>query len=363
LVKSDDGLRPDFTLLEKYLDLFEKYCGPPKAVSLYIWDQNCAKQIADVREGRQIPSRTYTPKMPLMVQLWDPKSGDVSEHEAPQIVDRDAEQFYKPLIDGVRDIVRDRGWSERSIMIGLGGDKRPSQEAGQLMKQWAPYARWNLLSHFSGDPGSHHYHGAMLDQFKAGRLIATGGLETGLKEHPYPNAICRAFTATEFEQEMAQPREYVVLPTFRWHWQDYSPPLVFRTAPLLWCRLGRIGIDFWTDDRDLATNSSYFTQISAVTAPGPDGAVPTVRLQMLREGMQDAELRLAIIRAYGKLPEEQRAPYRAMLDEFGRRINGYDGYLSQHELGYDWPGYVAHVQEAAAELEGVKAAARWDNPP
>jgi hypothetical protein len=79
--------------------------------------------------------------------------------------------------------------------------------------------------------------------------------------------------------------------------------------------------------------------------------------------MQDAELRLAIIRAYGKLPEEQRAPYRAMLDEFGRRINGYDGYLSQHELGYDWPGYVAHVQEAAAELEGVKAAARWDNPP
>jgi hypothetical protein len=301
--------------------------------------------------------------MPLMVQLWDPKSGDVSEHEAPQIVDRDAAQFYKPLIDGVRDIVRDRGWSERSIMIGLGGDKRPSQEAGQLMKQWAPYARWNLLSHFSGDPGSHHYHGAMLEQFKAGRLIATGGLETGLKEHPYPNAICRAFTATEFEQEMAQPREYVVLPTFRWHWQDYSPPLVFRTAPLLWFRLGRVGIDFWTDDRDLATNSSYFTQISAVTAPGPDGAVPTVRFQMLREGVQDAELRGAIIRAYSELPEEQRAPYRAMLDEFGRRINGYDGYLSQHELGYDWPGYAARVQEAAAELEGVKAEARWDNPP
>jgi hypothetical protein len=43
--------------------------------------------------------------------------------------------------------------------------------------------------------------------------------------------------------------------------------------------------------------------------------------------------------------------------------NPHRQYLSQHEPGYDWPGYAARVQEADAELEGVKTAARWDNPP
>ena len=60
--KTDQGLQPDFTVLEKYLDLYAKYCGPPKSMNFYIWDIISAKRIADAYEGRQIPSRDFKPQ-------------------------------------------------------------------------------------------------------------------------------------------------------------------------------------------------------------------------------------------------------------------------------------------------------------
>jgi hypothetical protein len=84
---------------------------------------------------------------------------------------------------------------------------------------------------------------------------------------------------------------------------------------------------------------------------------------MLREGVQDAEVRLAIIRAYLKLPEADRKGYRQLLDEFAQRVGAGSIYLSQIELAYDWPAYVAKLHQAAAELAGAKSDARWDAPP
>ena len=361
-VRTPDGLRPDFTILRKYVAAYARHCAAPQVFCLYIWDANCAKRVANVYEGRQIPSRAFTPRMPLMVEAVDPATGAASEVEAPRIGDEGSEAFYKALIDGAREIVEQRTWPVRSIMLGLGGDNRPSQEAAALMKQWAPYARWNLLSHFSGDPGALFYRGPLLAQFKAGKLIAVGGLEVGLKEHPW-TAEARVLTALQLEQRLANPTEFIEFGTARWLWQDYSPPFVFRTLPLLWGNLGRIGLDFWGTGRDAPRNKSYFTQSSSLTVPGPEGAVPTVRFQMMREGVQDMEVRLAVIRACGKLPAEKRPPYRALLDDLIRRMDGGRYFLSQHELGYDWPSYAAKVQEAAAELAGVRSGAAWHNPP
>jgi hypothetical protein len=84
---------------------------------------------------------------------------------------------------------------------------------------------------------------------------------------------------------------------------------------------------------------------------------------MLREGVQDMDLRLAIIRAYERLPEERRQAWRDLLDEFLLRAAWGAGYLSQHELGYDWRAYAAKVQAAAAELGGVRTDATWEKPP
>jgi hypothetical protein len=85
---------------------------------------------------------------------------------------------------------------------------------------------------------------------------------------------------------------------------------------------------------------------------------------MLREGAQDAEIKAAIVRAYLKLPEDERKPYRALLDELLTRMGwGSPFYLSQSELSCDWPSYVARLHLAAAELAGVKTEATWERPP
>lgn len=349
-VRTDAGLAAEFSLLEKYLDAYLKHCAPPKALSLYIWEPACAKEIADAYEGRRIPSRAHTPKAPLRVVVWDPKAKTTSEIDAPLIGEPGGEEFWKTMLEGVRRIVKERGWPERIIMLGLGGDIRPGQKTGELMRRWAPYARWNLLSHFSGDPRP-----------QDGKLIATGGLEIGLKEWPWM-AFGGAYPAQYYEKRAEEPLDFIELPTARWHWQEYCPPLIFRTIPLQWGRVGRVGLDFWLPRGKGPSNASFFSNMNKITVAGPDGAVPTVRFQMFREAVQDFEVRMAVIRACAKLPDEQRRPYRALLDELGRRI-ALGNYLSQNELAYDWPAYVVRVQLAAAELAGAKTDAAWANPP
>jgi hypothetical protein len=356
-VKDGGGVKPDFSLLEKFLDVYVKHCGPPKALSLYVWDSGCTTEIANAYEGRRIDSVEVGAKSPLLVQQWDPKTGEITEMPAPQFLEPGAEKFWRPLFDGVRALVVKRGWSERIILAGLGSDSRPGEKTGEVLRQWAPYMRWRILSHFSGDPAP-----------KDGKMIATGKLEVGLKEHPWlSNGLARAFTAAELEKALTDTSEFMDLPTQRWMWADNAAPLVFRTMPMLSGVLGQLGLDFWpeaTKRGQLPKNSGGgFSPSNAMTVPGPNGAEPTVRFQMMREGVQDTELRYMIVRAYLKLPEADRKPYQDLLNEFARRVAWSAGYLPQYELGYGWRGHVAKVQAAAAELAGVKTGANWETPP
>jgi len=351
-VKTPQGLQPDFAILETYLDAYAKHCAPPRAISLYIWGASSAKEHADAYENRRIPTRENVKYSPPRVAVLDRQTGTISECPVPAIGEEGGEQFWKPLLDGVRALVVRRGWSERIIMLGLGGDIRPGQKTAELMKQWAPYARWDFLSHFSGDPPP-----------KDGRMIATGGMEVGMMEWPCGAASLRL---PQFEERVKKPYDFLEFPTDRWLHQPYSPPLVFRTMTANWGCIGRVGLDFWLarTSRDAPRSTSFFSHVESLTVPGPEGPVATVRFQMFREGIQDAEVKTAIVRAYLNLPEEDRKPYRALLEELLTRMSwGSPFYLSQSELSYDWPGYVARLHQAAADLAGVKSAARWENPP
>ena len=109
--------------------------------------------------------------------------------------------------------------------------------------------------------------------------------------------------------------------------------------------------------------SSWFGGMNAVSVPGPKGAIPTVRFQMLREGIQDAQVRTAMVRAYLKLPQEKRRAYQALLDGLGTYASIRSVHPLRAEPDHNWPDYVARVHEAAAGLAGAKPAATWDSPP
>jgi hypothetical protein len=349
--KTADGLEPDFVVLEKYLDACLKHCAPPQALVLYLWEESNAREVADAYEGRRLASVRRQPRSPPMVALLDRRTWQTSEISAPDLSEEGAEPFWRPMIEGVRAIVRKRGWSERILMLGLGGDVRPGETVGETMREWAPYARWNLLSHFSGDPPP-----------KDGRLIATGGLEVGLKEWPASNISGWNY----IEAATRHPLDFLEIPNYRWEFVAHSPPLAFRTAPLLWGRISRIGLDFWLERTGAAPRfggTRLKTDANCLTVPGPDGAIPTVRFQMLREAVQEVEARAAIRKALPGLPEARREFCQALLQELVKREAWGYSYLSQHELGYDWPAYVARIYRMASEVTAGNTEAVWDAPP
>ena len=349
-IETDDGLEPDFSILERYLDLYARHAGPPRALSLGVWSAATASDIhhAYGRRGSEGRPERVEPRSPLEVLVWDPATGQTSDRAVPAIVDDEGEAFWRPLLEGVHEVVRKRGWDERIIMLGLAGDVRPGQETVERVKEWAPWARWDLLSHFSADPAP-----------EQGRAIGLPGLEVGVNATPGGSHA----DAGSLEGRVQQPLEFLALPTGRWRHADFSPPVLFRTMPQTWGRLGHIGLDFWRPGGEGPRNHGFWAHINALVVPGPDGAVPTVRYQMLRQGVQDAELRMAIVRAYLELPEDERRPYRELIDELFERTGGTTSYISQRELAYDWPDYFARLQQAAAELAGTAGDATWDRPP
>jgi hypothetical protein len=264
------------------------------------------------------------------------------------------------MLDGVRDIVKKRGWSERIIMLGCGGDTRPSQKTGEILRQWAPYARWNIFSHFSADPGSMFCKDtAGKEALKAGKMVAIGGLEVGLKE--WPSQCSGAATVAQLQERARQAKEYLELSNFRWMWAEWSPPMYYRALGLMQLRFTRVGLDFWDDGpRGGKVQGSVPVRTAAC---GPDGAIPTVRFQLLREGVQDVEAKMALLDALPKLPADRQQALTKLLDELCHRIGTGDAWLSQMELSLDWPGYVARLYSAAAELAGGKPDPGWDQPP
>ena len=353
-VKAADGYRPEFGAFERLIDAYAKHCGPPKAMPLCVWSQATAKSVARAYEGSQSGSAAGKPRRPLTVTLLDAATGEMSDLPAPQYDEAGGEAFWRPMLDGVRRIVTKRGWPERIIMLGEGGDVRPSQQTGELFRRWAPYARWDILSHFSGDPGSMFYKGQHKQAYQAGRMIATGDLEVGLKEYPGGGA-CRA---EGLAGRLRRKLEFLDLPNHRWQIVRDSPPAHFRTLFQYYEGLSRIGLDFWPlGPRGRSVLSGWTAgsrvraPIDSVTTPGPDGAEPTVRLQMMQEAIQDLEVRIAVLRAVENLPDEPRKAYLGLLDGLPAAAGGH------------YPAYAARLYAAAAELAGEKEAAAWDQPP
>jgi outer membrane protein assembly factor BamB len=347
-IRKDGGLVPDFTVLERFLDRYLQFCAPPQALALYIWDASSSSEIGTAYEGARIPSRAYVPKSAFLIAVWDPATGTLIDTPAPQFTDPGAEAFWKPMLDGVRGLVKRRGWSEDCIMLGQGGDMRPGSKTGELLRQWAPYARWSILSHFSGDPSG---------PGKDGRFIGTGGLEIGLKESPYRSIL----SLKTLEDQIWRPLRFLDMCPQRWEHGDASPSLFFRIMPLISGTVTRLALDYWPGGP--GHGSGWFHNTTHISVPGPKGAVPTVRFQMFREGVQDLEVCRMIAQGLQGKPPEVRQTYGQMLDAIGTQYHAFHQVPPAFEMATDLTGRSARLMAAAAELAGNSGQDRWDAPP
>jgi hypothetical protein len=104
-----------------------------------------------------------------------------------------------------------------------------------------------------------------------------------------------------------------------------------------------------------------------MTAPGPDGPLPTVRFQMYREAVQEAEAWLTIVGTCATREDDQAkaamALYRDAVNLYARGGGVENSSVPLAKLSLGWVGAIARAYEVAGELTGAESAATWRQPP
>lgn len=329
-------LVPDFSALDRYLELYDKHVGPPRAVVVQVFSPNMNQR------GRSPASVNITVRS---------RDGRLSQEQVPFFGRPGSREIWAPVIEGLQSRLRDRNWPEEALMIGIGADTRPQAEVVEFFRQIDQAIPWVLFTHARGDPSP------------GARRQTIGPMEVGYRVLP---DVPRIRFPSSPQWSLPEPGSFIDASSLRGFIRIYSPPGSYYTAPsrAMFGRssgLARIGLDFWPREGNADHHvdgllSRYRTNgvldrnlmrdnPRTLTAPGPDGAVPTVRFEMLREGIQLNEARLLIEEV---LADEQKRSQlsQELRAEALQRMTEYQAALLLGALDWAWMIHADRLQRA-----------------
>jgi len=341
-IETADGHVANLSVLERFLDLYEKHCGPPKVLCLEVWNHR-------IRDAEQ-----------PIVTRYDPGDRVMSELAAPLYGTEDSEAFWTPMMDGVRESVRKRGWDERCIMVGAAGDRWPRKSIVEFFRQIAPYARWSIFTHG-------RWRGTRKND-DDGRFTIANGMEIGYYVNPWGYGDSRLVGDTRYKP---WDKPYVKAGSMRECIATWSHPVRYRNLADISVNrgnqgFGRVGLDYWSVGGQTLLclherkgwERLYKGNPRSVVVAGPDGAVPTVRFQLLREGIQEAEARIAVaglldLRRTSQAQDKDLVRRGHDLLERRQAVRR-DAKDSPHtQLSADWNALTAELYELAHEMSGL----------
>jgi len=283
--RQGDDYVPDFAILDKYLDLYETCVGRPKVLCLYVWEV----RMNDRRRGRakELSLTELTP------------DGELVEISQPMFGADGTETLWRRVVDGAGRRVEQRGWDPACVMLGVAADRRPSSRTIEFFQQIAPEVRWTIFTHARGDPRP------------SGGRLNLDGMEVGYEETPGHAAPRGTWNGT---LRLGWDAAFAHAGSARGYLAEYGSLTHFRclAAGLVGfdkVGFGRFGLDYWVVDapgesaprriigRHQRWHNLFRFNPKSLLAPGPQGAVATVRYEMLREGIQECEARIFIERA------------------------------------------------------------------
>ncbi|MFO7900360.1 MAG: hypothetical protein R6V58_15030, partial [Planctomycetota bacterium] len=328
------GHRPDFRLVDRYLDLAEKYQGEPQCIILYLWERyTCLSR-------RQ---KNKSKMKPLVTEL-DPKTGKVKEVAVPRFCTADGKTYWTPILRSVRDHIAKRGWAD-ALMIGIMADwSIAPPRAAKFFDDILPGIRWVDQSH--GAVGAIRVDGKK--RVPIGYLTTVwnargpGNPRYGRRKYGWR----RTTRYCQFARDLRR---------------DHIPLYVYRTMPE-WNiageqrGMGRFGADFWNvfkrgekvvkDRRHSAgativhryPDYSPWAQLVVRTSFlgwSPKGAVPSVHFEAMREGVQNCEARILLEKVL--LDEKLRANLGDELAKEAQDVVTYRTWLMAHcHRGTPW---------------------------
>jgi len=352
---ADGKLTPDFSGLKRYVKAAVKHFKPT-FVPVCVW---------------QWPDSGKAP----LISVLDASTGKVSNVPGPVNGTEEALAFWRPVLTGVKAILDDAGIGDR-MLLATGSDRYPRKETVTVFRKILPNVGWEA-----------HRHPPIRGQWMPA--------EEGRVPLRYVASVWGQWSNWDPDDRRVYGWKYTWGDAGTWWcWLDrgtYDPAgfTRFRTMCeqiLLANRrgLGQIGADFWPAPSEKGkyrrgTLYSRFPRSANVGGgnkgcttnqlfyPGPDGPVPTIRYQLIRENIQECEARIFLERLLTAepcpLPKDLAARCQAVLDERTRwhRI-GYS--LSTRDVNAFWPysGWAERASRlygAAAEAaEAEKAAAK-----
>jgi len=347
----------DLTRVEKYVAQAVKHLGKPRFVVLGVW-QPC--------------ERNSGPR----VSVRDAKSGKIENVRGPKHGSPQSVAFWRPVLRGVRDIVTNAGIDRRSILLGYASDAVPDRKTARVFWDILPRAGWQAARHAPSGVDHIRCSGGESVAVRYTSNVWGSGNNTDPKlrrvygwNHTY--AVRRGLR-TWLDRTTYDRASYA-------RFRCLSEQTMMANRP----GLGQIGADFWAPPPRkpggyrLRTLYSRFPHSANVGSgnrgcttnqllyPGPDGAAPTIRFEMVRENIQECEARiflekLLILKQMCPLSQELAAKAQAVLDERTRwhRVNyNFHGYpaaaLSWPYSG--WQARAAKLYEVAAEVAKAMA--------
>ena len=288
--KPDGTYKYDFTVFDRYLDLAEKYMGKPRIVNLVVWD----KFVGATLDGHGMIKASVGGPEEIPVSLLDEATGEVSMTTVGRY-DQEGKARWKALKEEIQARLRKRGL-EKSAVLGTAMDCFPSKEVLAFWDEVWPELSWGRYSHM-----------------ETGTIPGTKrrwGFESGMS---FFNSV----------PGLAAP---VNRPFYGYGWKRPDVHFWFFRTPtvsLPWdfCRLiaeigtqgpkrgfGRMGLDFWpvlknakgepTGQLLARYPKSSWLQLDMIikvwAPPGPDGAMGSGKLEMLREGLEENEARILL---------------------------------------------------------------------
>jgi hypothetical protein len=375
--RNGQGLKPDLTVVGKYIDLAVEHMGKLPVVCLYVWEM-------DGTDASHFPA-----SMPLEKRQKDRevlisvKNGaKLEEAKGPKWGSPEAAKFWKPVFDGIHKKLEEHGIGG-SLMVGISGDYVPSPQAVKDISAAAP-ADTKWVCHAHGGPDS-------VQGVKAAMTASVWGIG-GPADPKAPR-----------KWKWQKPRYYgwkrdpswrlLAFPRYGCFYGGAVSP--FTTQPLAVYRslaegamtasgkakhspgcLGydRLGADFWPVLKDARGRASPIcgrypecawgqlkisTATAAILAPGKDGAVASERFEMVREGLQETEARVFLEKALDDAAKRAKLGKDAdriqkLLDDrtvaFRQAIGNKGKNWAQWPGGERWHKSSADLYAAAAEV-------------
>jgi len=386
--RPDGSLQPDLHLVERYLDLTAKHLGKIPTVIFYI---------SEGEEGKTIP----------WITEFDPAAGELKDAKGPRWGTEEARALWRPAFDGFAKILA-RHDIAKSLALGYhadgGNGPECAKECIEDLKTLVPDARWVRLGHF-------WFGHQRLDKGPNGNPYARVGLVGNYgvfwdpdKDKPFYGwqnpYVATAYTRSTFNLD-SPLRDYRLCPEAilltgkreapaGWGITDFAGQ--FGRATFLGMRgFAPWGGDFWPvlrgrsgwhdiiaryndpsaahwDPRSTwSTTALNNYQVTYVVTPGREGPITGVRLEVLREGLQEAEARIFVQNALldenlrARLGDDLARRARAVCDERTRALR----YLSEYTIcnaakepwashfifsSYPWRERSARLYELAAEV-------------